>query len=372
MNAKQKNEILNFDSTLSWLEDPDQLGLSKESLRTIIVGYPPLVGMSLETNIIPTITFLDKALNGDGTRTSSARSLHEIQKSQNSSTVESLLCEMPSILEYNVGKRLAPRLERVRSFLNITSVNEDVIRTIATKTDSRFEEWLANERSDEKKQGINAANWKTGDPRHRTTDIENRPRRHGEPLAYVIVSNLQSGSNIGNIVRSASIFGCEECLVVGQKRYRMTGDHGARFDLPRRHVYTHADARDYLLQNENDQDGDPSNSRIRIYGVEIMANASPIMRYDHETGIMHFPFHRQWKGAAFIFGNEGQGLSEKQREICDEFLFIPQTRGGSRIGGGSSSMNVACAATVILQAYCTWAGYSDAPLEGEKFLAQSS
>lgn len=370
MSTRQKNKILSIDSTLSWLEDPAQLGLSKESVRAMVIGYPPLVGMSLKTNIIPTITFLDKALNGDDA--SCARSEHEIQKIQNSSVLETFLCEMPSILEYNVEKRLLPRLEKVKHVLNVTSIDEDILRIIATKTDSRFEEWIANKRSDDNEQGKDATDWNTGELRRRPTSVEKRPRRHGEPLAYVIVSNLQSESNIGNIVRSASIFGCEECLVVGQKRYRMTGDHGARFDLPRRHVYTHADARDYLLQSDKDQDEGASNSRIRIYGVEIMANASPIMRYDHETGIMHFPFRREWKGAAFIFGNEGQGLSDKQREICDEFLFIPQTRGGSSMGGGSASMNVACAATVILQAYCTWAGYSDAPLEGEKFLAQSS
>ena len=60
---------------------------------------------------------------------------------------------------------------------------------------------------------------------------------------------------------------------------------------------------------------------------------------------------------------------EIRREICDEFLFIPQTRGGTRDGGGSASMNVACAAAVILQAYCMWAGYGDAPRSGEKFLS---
>ena len=91
---------------------------------------------------------------------------------------------------------------------------------------------------------------------------------------------------------------------------------------------------------------------------------------------MKFPFESEceggWLGSAFIFGNEGQGLSTKQREICDEFLFIPQNRGGSRddyfagrgggggatTGGGSASMNVACAAAVVLHAYCMWAGYS--------------
>eukprot|EP00560_Eucampia_antarctica_P002857 CAMPEP_0197836828 /NCGR_PEP_ID=MMETSP1437-20131217/30171_1 /TAXON_ID=49252 ORGANISM="Eucampia antarctica, Strain CCMP1452" /NCGR_SAMPLE_ID=MMETSP1437 /ASSEMBLY_ACC=CAM_ASM_001096 /LENGTH=116 /DNA_ID=CAMNT_0043443323 /DNA_START=129 /DNA_END=479 /DNA_ORIENTATION=+ len=103
-----------------------------------------------------------------------------------------------------------------------------------------------------------------------------------------------------------------------------------------------------------------------------MANASPIMKYDSVTGVVRFPFDRRWHGgAAFVMGNEGNGLSEKQREICDEFLFIPQTRGGRSDGGGggSASLNVACAATVVLQAYCLWADYPDAGMAGEKFLA---
>jgi tRNA G18 (ribose-2'-O)-methylase SpoU len=377
MNAKQKNDSLNVELTIMWLEN--QLGLSKEQLKALVVGFPPLLGMSLEAKLIPTISFFDEALNGDDSGSCSTFRDHDEFKydehHQNNDrylAVSLLLCDMPSLLEYNVRRRLEPRLERVRAVLDVSSVSTDILRIIATKTDSRFDEWLAQHESNTHKCGSidgtneNEENGMDTRSESNTRDTEYTTRRYGEPCAYVIVSNLQSGSNIGNIVRSASIFGCEECLVVGQKRYRLTGDHGARFDLPRRHVYSHADARDYL-QQKHGQDG-----RVRIYGVEIMANASPIMRYDHETGVMHFPFDRQWKGAAFIFGNEGQGLSEKQRDICDEFLFIPQTRGGSRMGGGSASMNVACAAAVVLQAYCTWAGYSDATLEGEKFLAQSS
>jgi len=72
------------------------------------------------------------------------------------------------------------------------------------------------------------------------------------------------------------------------------------------------------------------------------------------TGVVRFPFDRQRQEVTIVMGNEGNGLSDKQREICDEFLFIPQTRGGRSDGGGggSASLNVACAATVILQAYC--------------------
>ena len=119
------------------------------------------------------------------------------------------------------------------------------------------------------------------------------------------------------------------------------------------------------------------NKGVRIYGVEIMDTALPLMRYNATTGVVDFPFDRRFQGAAFVMGNEGHGLSTKQREMCDAFVYIPQTRGGTGTGdggggGGSASLNVACAATVVLQAYCLWANYPDASRDGEKFVAPPS
>ena len=358
--AKLHNNNNNIEGNLSWLET--RLGLDVEQLGALVVGFPPILGLELEANLKPTVSFFSDALSGDRNKN------HNDNGDENENNNKDLdhlvrlakfLCESPSLLEYNLAKRLVPRLARARIALDVASVDEESLRAIATKTDSKFEAWL----DDEKMMignGVDGNNLKSA-TNDDARQLENNSRRHDGPSAYVVVSNLQSGGNIGNIVRSASIFGCEECLVVGQKRYRLAGDHGARFDLPRRHIWSHSDARTYLHEKG-----------VRIYGIEIMADAEPIMRYDRDTGVMRFPFDRQWQGAAFIFGNEGQGLSAKQREICDEFLFIPQTRGGTTAGGGSASLNVASAATVILQAYCMWAGYSDAPREGEKFLATST
>ena len=51
-----------------------------------------------------------------------------------------------------------------------------------------------------------------------------------------------------------------------------------------------------------------------------------------------------------ISARQGAGLSERQRSMCDKLVFIPQNRGGaSGAGGGSSSLNVACAAAIVLQ-----------------------
>jgi tRNA G18 (ribose-2'-O)-methylase SpoU len=334
-----------MERNVAYLEE--HLGMTIEQLQRVVVGYPLVLSMRF-IKFVSTVEFFGDALCSDGI----------FDNDHGKRRLSAFLCELPSLLEYNVDKRLNPRLERLRRTTKaeggsvVADVDEEMLHSIATLTDSRFETWLSQINDIQKSGNETATNVST-------------TRRHpnnNHPSAYVILSNLQSGGNIGNIVRSASIFGCEECIVVGQKRYRMTGDHGSRLDLPQRHMWSHADVKDYL-----------NSKRVRIYGIEIMENASPIMQYDRETGVVKFPFESEceggWSGSAFVFGNEGQGLSTKQREICDEFLFIPQNRGGGIGGGGSASMNVACAAAVVLQAYCMWAGYSEARCEGEKFLA---
>jgi len=344
-------------AALSWLAPR----FSREALAAIVVGHPPVLTYDVTSNLGPTVEFYRDALSldyGDGDSMDGDSMDGDSMDGTGvvvGARLASFLRASPGLFEYNVRKRLVPRLERVRAGLGVHRVDEECLRAIAIQTDSRFGEWLSLE---ERKRGSTAdgAGIDGAEPveqRDRVAEVERHVRS-----SHVIVSNLQSGGNIGNILRSASIFGCEECIVVGQKRHRLTGDHGARFDLPRRHLYSHADARSYL-----------HGRGVRIYGVEITPDAKPIVDYDPETGVMRFPFDVRWQGAAFVMGNEGGGMSDRQREICDEFVYIPQTRGGSQEGGGSASLNVACAATVVLQAYRTWAGYPEAERDNEKFVA---
>jgi len=339
---------------LHWIHS--RLSLDIDQLTAIFIGHPSILNYDIEKRLDPAITFYEDALRvcvedtDDNTKDDgNCNTTDDIVRDK----LILLLCKSPQLLEYNVKKRLTPRLERVRATLGQQIIiDEETLKIIATKTDSRFDEWLYNSSSRSSRRGNSA----------RRNDIsEHQEDENRQPHSYIVLSNLQSGSNIGNILRSASIFGCKELIVVGQKRYRLTGDHGSRFDLKRHHVYSHEEAKIYL-----------KSKGVRIYGVEIIEGAQPILQYDQETGISKFPFNRQYEGAAFLMGNEGEGLSQKQMEICDEFIFIPQTRGGSVDGGGSSSLNVACAATVILQAYCLWAGYPIAQRDGEKFVASNA
>lgn len=88
----------------------------------------------------------------------------------------------------------------------------------------------------------------------------------GLPKCYVIISNLQSGSNIGSICRNALAFNVHEVIVVGRKGFRdkmRNADRGAK----RRQTFVHfnsvSEAAVYLKEERN----------CSIVGVEIMDSA---------------------------------------------------------------------------------------------------
>ena len=166
----------------------------------------------------------------------------------------------------------------------------------------------------------------------------------GVPKCYVVISNLQSGSNIGSICRNALAFNVHEVIVVGRKGFRdkmRNADRGAKVYQKFRHFNSIAEAGFYLKEECN----------CHIIGIEILDSAVPVTNK---------PFNQS---TAFLFGNEGGGLSERQRSICDTFAYSPQYS-----MGGMASINVACASAIVLQWFAVWAGYSETVRNGEKFI----
>jgi tRNA G18 (ribose-2'-O)-methylase SpoU len=78
---------------------------------------------------------------------------------------------------------------------------------------------------------------------------------------------------------------------------------------------------------------------IYVCGVEIGETSVPIQ-------------NMMFKGdTLFILGNEGAGMNNKQKELCDDFVYIQQyTR-------KTGSLNVAIAASIIFHHFSIWAGY---------------
>ena len=64
-------------------------------------------------------------------------------------------------------------------------------------------------------------------------------------------------------------------------------------------------------------------------------------------------------------GPQGSGLSAKQLQACDRFVYIPQ------FGPGTASLNVVIAASIVLHEYAAWAGYLERPRQGQKYVVDA-
>lgn len=157
--------------------------------------------------------------------------------------------------------------------------------------------------------------------------------------SFVMVHNIAKRHNIGTLARSATAFGVSELILVGRRDFNSFGNHGSVSHLRFRHFHTLIDARNFLKGRDCD-----------ICGVEITSNAMPVNQH---------PFSRS---TAFLLGNEGTGLSVKECEICDFFVYIPQ------YGSGTASLNVTIAASIVLHHFGVWAGFTERTRDGNKFV----
>ncbi|URE33761.1 SpoU rRNA Methylase family [Musa troglodytarum] len=103
--------------------------------------------------------------------------------------------------------------------------------------------------------------------------------------SLVVVHNVAKRHNVGTMARSATAFGVSEIVLVGRRDFNAFGSHGSTSHLRFRHFHSLSQARHYL---------------------------------------------------------KGTGLSAKECEICDFFVYIPQ------YGCGTASLNVTVAASIVL------------------------
>jgi hypothetical protein len=97
-------------------------------------------------------------------------------------------------------------------------------------------------------------------------EIEETDLNPDAPKCYVIISNLQSGSNIGSICRNALAFNVHEVIVIGRKGFRdkmRNADRGAKRKQSFVHFNSILEAATYLKETKN----------CSIVGVEIMDSA---------------------------------------------------------------------------------------------------
>ena len=152
---------------------------------------------------------------------------------------------------------------------------------------------------------------------------------------YLLIYNIQSKHNIKTLVQSALNFGCYKILVLGNNKKVLNNCFEKEKKIEEfKHYFEYfeniEELKKYIKENN-----------INTCGVEIGENCIPIQNH---------PF----KGhTLFILGNEGIGMNQKQKDLCDNFVFIQQ------YSEKTGSLNVAIAASIIFQHFGVWAEYKN-------------
>jgi tRNA G18 (ribose-2'-O)-methylase SpoU len=153
-------------------------------------------------------------------------------------------------------------------------------------------------------------------------------RRHD---FHVAIENWQHDFNIGTIVRTANAFLAAEVHIVGNKRWNRRGAMVTDRYQHIRHHATPGELADHLHERG-----------VVLLGIDNLPGSEPL-----ET--LTLP-----RAVCLLFGQEGPGLSEAAREVCDGTFSIAQF-------GSTRSINASAAAAIAMH---TWVR-QHADLSGE-------
>ena len=145
-------------------------------------------------------------------------------------------------------------------------------------------------------------------------------RRH---TFHVAIENWQHDFNIGTIVRTANAFLAAEVHIVGNRRWNRRGAMVTDRYQHVRHHPTPADLAAYLHGRT---------PPVRLLGIDNLPGSTHL-----ETTPL--PEH-----VCLLFGQEGPGLSDAARTVCDGTLSIAQF-------GSTRSINASAAAAIAMHAW---------------------
>jgi 23S rRNA (guanosine2251-2'-O)-methyltransferase len=143
--------------------------------------------------------------------------------------------------------------------------------------------------------------------------------------ALLILGEVQDPHNVGAVIRSAAAFGLAGVLIPPHNQAPVTGtvikvSAGMAFRIPL-----------VAISNVNSVARDLQKRGFWVYGLE-------------GDGTVTTTKEKFERPSAFILGNEGSGLREKTKELCDDLISIP-------IHPRCESLNAAAATAVVLAAW---------------------
>jgi tRNA G18 (ribose-2'-O)-methylase SpoU len=138
---------------------------------------------------------------------------------------------------------------------------------------------------------------------------------------HVAIENLEHDFNIGSVVRTANAFNASSVRVVGRRRWNR---RGAMVTDRYLHIEHHDDAQSLATWAHG--------AGLVVVGVDNLPGAVPLETYD-------LP-----RECVLLFGQEGSGLSDGARAVCDVTVSVAQY-------GSTRSINVGAAAAVAMHAW---------------------
>lgn len=143
--------------------------------------------------------------------------------------------------------------------------------------------------------------------------------------SLLLLGEVQDPHNVGAVIRSAAAFGVAGVLIPPHNQAPVTGtvikvSAGMAFRIPL-----------VAVSNINSVARDLQKRGFWVYGLE-------------GEGTVNTVSERFERPSAFILGNEGSGLRQKTKELCDDLISIP-------IHPRCESLNAAAATAVVLSAW---------------------
>jgi tRNA G18 (ribose-2'-O)-methylase SpoU len=136
-------------------------------------------------------------------------------------------------------------------------------------------------------------------------------RRH--PF-HVAIENWQHDMNIGAVVRNANAFVAAEVHIIGKRRWNR---RGAMVTDAYQHLRHHPDL-----------------ATLEAWAED---NGLPVLGIDNLPGSVSITDAEIPRACVFLFGQEGPGLSDDARLLCESVLHIPQFGSTRSINAGVAS-----------------------------------
>jgi|AntRauTorckE5430_2_1112549.scaffolds.fasta_scaffold00465_9 tRNA G18 (ribose-2'-O)-methylase SpoU len=161
---------------------------------------------------------------------------------------------------------------------------------------------------------------------------------------YLLIANIAKKSNIRCLIKNAVAFGVKIIFVAGQRKFNFDANDESS-DIPKILRPMMKEGHFQIVQFEKLTEciQHIHSLGIKVIGVEIDETAVDVEDTDNCFS----------GDTAFMMGNEGTGMNEKQMTLCDGFVKI------SQYGGGTASLNVSIAAGIILQRFYAWSQSKD-------------